>query len=352
MWIDNKLTVLLKISLPIIQAPMAGGATSPELVAAVSNAGALGSLAAGYLSPEQIKQSIKKIRQLTIRPFSVNLFVPHVHHATSIQIEQSRHAIELSCRELNFRIPPVTPPFVPAFKKQINVLLEEKIPIVSFTFGLPSQAVLKDFRQHNIPIMGTATTLKEAQWLEQQAVDVIVAQSKEAGGHRATFLGEAQEALTPLPDLLSSLAKYIQVPIIASGGIMNARNIVHAFELGADAVQMGTAFLCCHESQIHPLYKKLLLTSMPNQTVLTHVFSGKMARGLRNTFIQRMEPYQHTVVDYPIQHALTTPMRQEAQKQDRTEFMSLWAGENAYLCQSLPVKNLIYELQNELKTLL
>ncbi len=351
----NSLNMSLHISLPLIQAPMAGGATTPELVAAVSNAGALGSFAAGYLAADDMRKSIHRIRQLTNKPFAVNLFIPEKYYATAKQLEKSRDIIQTVCHELNLTISIPSPPYAPVFEEQLQVLLEEKIPIFSFTFGIPSTEWIEKFKMNRTTLMGTATTLEEAILLEKSGIDMIIAQGSEAGGHRGTFLGTAEEALHPLSALILLLQGQVHVPIIAAGGIMHANDIIAALTSGAAAVQMGTAFLCCAESGIHPLYKKALLNTSPNNTVLTRAFSGKSARGIRNQFVTRMQPYEQAhakdILDYPIQHALTIAMRKEAQRQNNIEFMSLWAGDAAHLCQSLPVAQLIAELSEEVSRL-
>ncbi len=351
-WPNKKITELLKITLPIIQAPMAGGATTPELVAAVSNAGGLGSLGAGYMTADEIKTTIKKIKSLTNKPFSVNLFIPEKYHATDEQIEQARKNVQTSCSELNFHVECIKPPYAPSFEEQMNVIVEEEVPIFSFTFGIPPNNWIEIFKKNAIILMGTATSLAEAKLLEENNIDIIVAQGSEAGGHRGTFLGKAENALTSVSSLVSLLIEHIKIPVIAAGGIMNAKGIIELLILGASAVQMGTAFLCCTESGIHPLYKKLLLSLSKDNTTLTRAFSGKLARGIANEFITKMQSHEKYILDYPIQNTLTRAMRQTAAKQNNTEFMSMWAGQAAYLCKTLPAAQLIEELNREVITLL
>lgn len=347
-WSDTKITTLLNVDLPIIQAPMAGGATTPELVAAVSNAGGLGSLGAGYMAPDEIRLAIKKIRALTHKPFAINLFIPENHQATNDEIDQARMVVQASCAELNVIIPSIKPPYAPSFEDQMSVILEEKIPIFSFTFGIPSSDWIKKCKDNNIILVGTATTLHEAKLLEQHHIDAIVAQGSEAGGHRGTFIGTAEDALMSLSSLTALLYENITVPIIAAGGIMNARAMADVLALGASAVQMGTVFLSCLESGIHPHYKKLLLNLTEGNTALTRAFSGKLARGITNEFMIRMQSHESSILDYPIQNALTQAMRKEACKQNKTGFMSLWAGQSAYLCKELSATQLVQTLNNEM----
>lgn len=335
------------IALPIIQAPMAGNATTPALVAAVSNAGGLGSLAAGYMQPEEMRTAIKKIKALTNKPFAINLFVPEQYHVTDEQIENARQAVQASCSELNFKIDLIKPPYAPDFSEQMQVVLEENIPIFSFTFGIPFEWI-EQLKNNQIVLLGTATHLKEAEQLEKAGIDYIIAQGKEAGGHRGTFIGNALDALTETNTLVSLFKQHIQTPIIAAGGIMNAHDIALALQAGAMAVQMGSAFLCCAESGIHPLYKELIQAIKHDTTALTNAFSGKFARGLQNKFTTRMKN-ETNVLPYPVQNALTTPMRKEANKQNNMDFVSMWAGQRAYLAKNISVQQLMQAIDDELR---
>lgn len=333
-------------TVPIIQAPMAGGATTPELVAAVSNAGGLGSLGAGYMTPDEIKKTIQAIRALTDKPFAVNLFIPETTQATDQQIKQMAQHIELCCRELHIEVPTISAPYLPTFDMQLQVIYEEKVPVFSFTFGIPDAVWIKKLKAHGTVLMGTATNLEEGLLLEKNKIDYIVAQGREAGGHRGTFIGEAEDALTPLSVLVSQLMSQVKTPIVAAGGIMDNQGIKTALSWGAVAVQMGTAFLSCEESGIHPSYKQALLTATHDQTALTRAFSGKLARGIHNVFMERMEVYQDEFLPYPIQHALTMPMRKESAKKQNINFMSLWAGQSMALCQSDTVAALMHRLMH------
>lgn len=338
------ITKKLGITFPIIQAPMAGGATTPELVAAVSNAGGLGSLGAGYMTAQDIKKAIVKIRSLTNKPFAVNLFIPTAHYATEEQIQKMCQLIEINCRELNLTMHAIKSPYVPSFEEQMKVVIDEKIPVFSFTFGTLDASFIAKLKNQGTILIGTATHHSEAIALEKNGVDCIVAQGSEAGGHRGTFIGKTEDALIDVASLTSQLIDCITIPVIAAGGIMLAKNITAALALGAAGVQMGTAFLSCHESGIHFKYKEALLQATQNDTLLTRVFSGRMARGLTNKFIARMQPYNNSILDYPIQNALTRIMRQEAAKQNNNDFMSMWAGQSAYLCKSYSVAELMKKL--------
>ena len=347
MWPTTRVSQTLKITFPIIQAPMAGGLTTPELVAAVSNAGGLGSLGAGYLSPADIHDAIKRIRQLTAKPFAVNLFIPNQYTVTPNQLQAACHAIDQSCSELSIHTDPIKPPYTYSFEDQLNVVLEEQVPIFSFTFGLLDLKWISLFKQINTVIIGTATTLAEACALEESGVDVIVAQGREAGGHRGTFMEKPEQVLIDLFHLVPQLADQIKVPIIAAGGIMDGQRIADALRLGAAGVQMGTAFLTSYESGADKHYKQALLSQQKDTTTLTRAFSGKLARGIENQFITRMRDKKAAIADYPIQNALTRSMRAKAKEAGNIEFMSLWAGQSAHLCKAMGAAEFMQSLTSE-----
>jgi nitronate monooxygenase len=234
---------------PITQAPLAGGITTPELVATVSNAGALGSLGAGYMTPHELRSAIKKIKSLTNKPFNINLFIPE---KTNLEYDLSpmKELLATLWQELSdtpFEISSFSPP---SFDKQVQVILEENIPIFSFTFGIPSPSLIELFKQQNILVCGTATTPEEAEQLEKVGVDAIVCQGQEAGGHRGNF--SSYDPLYSLATLLMLTREKVKTPLIAAGGIMNGKSSAATFLLGACAAQLRTAFLTTTESDASP----------------------------------------------------------------------------------------------------
>lgn len=335
------------IQYPIIQAPMAGGATTPALVAAVSNAGGLGSLGAGYMTAFDMREAIRKIRKLTNKVFAVNLFVPEEHDASKKQMQMACKDVEQACIELNLKIKSVLESYAPLFEEQMQVILEEKVPVFSFTFGLPDSTWIEKLKSNSTVLIGTATTLPEAYMLEENDIDIIVAQGSEAGGHRGTFLDKEEDALINLSDLIPELVKQTRTPIVAAGGIMNGSDIVKAAVLGAVGVQMGTAFLTCSESGIHQKYKDTLLAQEKDNTTLTRSFSGKLARGIRNKFIDRMNSTPDNILKYPIQNAVTKPMRSKAAEIGATDFMSMWAGQSVQGCREMGAAELVSQLMDE-----
>ncbi|WP_010274375.1 NAD(P)H-dependent flavin oxidoreductase [Paenibacillus senegalensis] len=338
---ETKLTRTLKIRYPIFQAPMAGGPTTPELVAAVSNAGGLGNLGAGYLTPEQLRSTVRKIRELTDKPFGVNLFVPEQPDGSEDAVVQMTDYLTTYRVQFGIAPNPSTPDFSESFEEQVQVLLEEKIPVFSFTFGIPPQDVIHAMKQLDTVVIGTATTVAEAELLEGAGVDAIVAQGYEAGGHRGTFLKEVSESLIGTIALVPQVADQVSIPVIASGGIMDGRGLVASLALGAGAVQMGTAFLVCPESGAHAMHKQKILTSSEDSTEITRAYSGKEARGIRTAFMSDMHQYPGQIPDYPIQNALTRDIRQAAAKANDPEYMSLWAGQGLRLANAQPAAAII-----------
>lgn len=353
LWQHSPLAKQLNISLPLIQAPMAGGATTAELIAAVSNAGGLGCLGAGYMSADQIKKTIDHIRQLTHQPFGVNLFIPESYQLDPAKAKKILEAINhIGKKTLGVTTVLPTAPYAPSFDAQIEVIIEEKIPVFSFTFGLLEKKYRDKLKQNQTLLVGTATSVQEAQALEAENIDVISAQSAEAGGHRGSFIGDplSPQSLMTNHQLISSLKHSLnqknKTPIIAAGGVMDSADIIDRLKLGADGVQMGTAFLTIKESGIHPAYKQALLNTKQDNTELTKLFSGKYARGIINQFITELDFVKNNCLDYPIQNALTQIIRNAAKQSNNSEFMSLWAGKSASKCQDISAAELITQLNH------
>lgn len=343
---QTQLTQKLEIQFPIIQAPMAGASSHPHLTASVSNAGALGSFGAGYLPGDQIRKVIQKIRKETDRPFNLNLFVPSDYNEDPLKKEASLTLMSSYFEGLG--LDPINPhDYAPSFEEQMAVVIEEKVPVFSFTFGIPESHYLEKLKANGTWMIGTATHLQEALELENRGVDFITLQGSEAGGHRGTFLGREEDALIPIRELAFEVKSKLATPCIAAGGIMEGRGIQEALEWGVCGVQMGTAFLTAKECPIHPKYREILLNQDQDNTALTRAFSGRLARSIRNRFLDEMEEWKDQIPDYPIQNALTQPLRQAAAQQNQPELMSLWAGQKAMLCQDKSVADLIEEWISE-----
>lgn len=344
-----KLAKLVGIEHSIIQAPMAGGTTTPELVAAVSNVGALGSLGAAYLTPEQIAAEIAGIRRLTSRPFCVNLFVPPPAPADDSWDPTAVLAF-LAAHYAALGLPPPEVPtsLTPDSEAQWAVVLAENVPVFSFTFGVPDPALISRFQAGGTRVLGTATTVAEARILADAGVDGVVAQGSEAGAHRATFSVGFEESLVGTMALVPQVVDAVDVPVIASGGIMDGRGIVAVEALGAAGVQLGTAFLTTHEAGTSAAYRNAVLRARDDETVITRAFSGRPARGILNAFIREMAaPDAPEPLPFPVQNALTGPMRRAAAQLGDADRLALWAGQGAPLARALGAGELVERLLEE-----
>ncbi|WP_106768792.1 NAD(P)H-dependent flavin oxidoreductase [Paenibacillus faecalis] len=328
---ESELTRVLNIRYPIFQAPMAGGPTTPDLIAAVSNAGGLGNLGAGYLTAQQIRTAIQEIRQQTDQPYGVNLFVPEQPTESDETIAQMTNHLNFYRQKLGIPQSPMIQKSSESFEEQVQVLLEERVPVFSFTMGIPSQDVIQAMKKRGTFVIGTATTVDEAIRLEAAGVEAIVAQGSEAGGHRGTFLKDIPQSLVGTMALVPQIVDHVSIPVIAAGGIMDGRGLIASVALGASAVQMGTAFLASPESGAHEAYKQKLLTAHEDSTDITQAYSGKAARGVLTTFMTDMQCYTGKIPAYPIQNAMTRDIRQAAAKANNPEYMSLWAGQGLRL---------------------
>ncbi len=344
--VQTVLTQRLGISHPIIQAPMAGGGDTAELVAAVGEAGGIGFIGAAYLTPAQIAERARAVRALTARPFGINLFAPLPQPsppdpAAAVARVAPYHA-ELGLAE----------PAAPAaatdeaagvhFAAQVAAALDSGAAAFSFTFGIPPAATLEAIRARGLLLIGTATTVEEAVAVERAGMEAVVAQGGEAGGHRGTFAGEAEAGLVGTMALVPQVADAVRLPVIASGGIMDGRGLAAALALGACAVQMGTAFLTCDEAGAPDAHKRAILAAREDQTRITRAFSGRPARGIVNRFMTEVP--EEAILPFPLQNALTRPLRTAAAQQGRAEFLSLWAGQGVRLARRQPAAALVARL--------
>lgn len=336
----------LGIDHPIILAPMAGSGGTPELVAAVSNAGALGSWGGAYSTPQQILDAAKQIRALTKKPFTLNLFAGGYEPQRQVDpapmlalIARVHAALALA--------PPILPPNPQnPFEDQLAAVIEARPAVFSFTFGIPSADALARLRKAGIRTSGTATTVEEGKKLEAAGVESIVAQGEEAGAHRGSFLVPFEQSMVPMRELTRGLVKAVSIPVIASGGIMDGRDIAEMLAAGAVAAQLGTAFLLCPECGAPAPYKQALMAARGDLTVMTRAFSGRPARGLRNKFIDMADGVP--ILPFRQQNDLTRPMRNEAGKQGIAGYISLWAGRGAARTRQMPAAELVETLVAEI----
>ena len=244
--------------------------------------------------------------------------------------------------------PPVLPP-VPSdpFPQQLEAVLQERPPVFSFTFGIPSAEQISQLKERGIAVVGTATTTEEARRLAQAGVDAIVAQGAEAGAHRGSFAAPFEDSMVPTQTLVRDICKQVSLPVIASGGIMDGRDVVAAMQLGAVAVQLGTAFLPCPESGAPEIYKRALLDAKTDTTVITRAFSGRPARGIVNTFIAMLDGKQHVILPFRQQNDLTRPMRNAAGAKGEAGYISLWAGQGVTRARAMPAAELVKTLVAE-----
>jgi nitronate monooxygenase len=333
-WNENRLTAKLGIEYPIIQGPL-GGLSSQKLTAAVSNFGGLGSFGAHGLAPEAIQDVIAQIRSLTSKPFAMNLWVSMEDEGARTSDEnafnRSLTPLAVHLAELGAP-PPAYQPYSPSrFEGQARVLLDERVPVFSFIYGIPPQEILEQCRAKHIVTIGTATTPDEAAALQDAGVDAIVASGFEAGGHRGSFLRSAEDSLTGTFSLVPQIADIADVPVIAAGGIGDARGVVAAMALGADAVQVGTAFLACEESGTSRLHRDALLGKHAGYTALTKGFTGRLARGMHNRLMEELNQNGTEILPYPLQRGVVRNLSIAAEAAGRLDLLPLWAGQSANL---------------------
>ena len=350
-WTQNRLTSRLGLRYPIIQGPL-GGLSSQRLTAAVSNYGGLGSFGAHGFKPEAIRNVIREIKALTTKPFAMNLWVSTEDDGALTSTEDDfRRSISPLARHIESvgGAKPSYQPYEPIrFEDQAQVLVDEGIAAFSFIYGIPSKSILDEFRRKGIALIGTATTVDEAIALEQAGVDVIAASGFEAGGHRGSFLRPSEDSLTGTMALVPQVVDAVKLPVVAAGGIGDARGIVAAFALGAEGVQMGTVFLACEESGANTLHRNALLSGQAKQTALTRGFTGRLARGIKNRLLDELNQRDTEILPYPLQRALVRNLSIPAEKAGKSELLPLWAGQSANLSRCTNVRVLLDELVTEI----
>lgn len=329
------------IELPIIQAPMAGVQGS-QLAIAVSKAGGLGSLPCATLSPEGTRAELKAIRAATDKPFNVNFFChtppqPDAEREAAWRATLAPYYEEFGVDAASIPAGPGRAPFTHAVA---DVLEEFRPPVVSFHFGLPANDLMARVKAMGSLIFASATTVDEAIWLEAHGADTIIAQGIEAGGHRGMFLSNDLKSQVGLFSLLPQIVDAVKVPVIAAGGIADARGVRAAMELGATAVQVGTAYLLCPEATTSPVHRAALRSQKSQYTAVTNIFTGRPARGIINRIMQEMGPINNTVPAFPLATSAIAPLRAKAESLGGDGFSPLWCGENARGCAEIPAAQL------------
>src|SRR5262249_48102875 len=348
MWPDRRLIDLFEIEHPIIQAPMAG-AMDAELAAEVSAAGALGSLPAGLLSPDALRQQFAKIRARTDKPVNVNFLCHTPPELNNAREMRWRDRLAPYYRELG--IDPAAPVPTSArspFDEALCAIVEEMRPgVVSFHFGLPEAALFKRVKAAGCVTLASATTVDEARRLEAQGVDAIVAQGYEAGGHRGMFLADDLTTQVGTFALVPQVVDAVKLPVIAAGGITDARGIAAAFALGAAGVQIGTAFLFSPESKISAPYRAALGMTRDDGTAVTNLMTGRPARGIMNRVMREIGPVNEIAPEFPLAAGALAPLRAKAEAQGSGDFTSMWAGQAASLGRVMPAAELVRTLAAE-----
>ncbi|CAN5664186.1 nitronate monooxygenase [soil metagenome] len=320
------------LPIPILQSPMVG-ASSPEMAVAVSKAGGLGAIGAGALAPADIEPAVAALRAATDKPFGVNLFINPVATPSADVIDASLQRLAPGDAELGATLPAQPNDYAPDFEGQFAALVRAAPAVASFTFSILTQAQVDALHAAGSFVVGTATTVAEARAWAAVGADGISAQGAEAGGHRGHFLAETQASLVGTMALVATIRAAVDIPVIAAGGIMDGRGVAAALALGADAVQMGTAFLLADQSAISAPWRGALETAGDDPTRLTRAFTGRHARGIENRFMAQMRGVEDDVPAYPVQNRLTQPLRAAATKAGQADLLSLWAGQGVRLAK-------------------
>lgn len=336
----------LGLRLPIIQGPMTG-ADSPALAAAVSAGGGLGSLGCGMRSPQAMREAAAAVRAATDRPFAMNLFVQSTPTPDATQVQAAMRLLAPLYAKFD-AIPVLPKQWCEDFAAQLDMLVELRPAVASFTFGILTADQVRRLHGAGCTVIGTATTVQEALAWESVGADAVCASGSEAGGHRGTFLGDYASSMIATLPLVRDCVQRLSVPVIAAGGIMDGAGIAAALALGAQAVQMGTAFLVCPESGIGAAYREALAGAQATDTRTTRTISGRPARGIVNAMMEALTPDEDAIVPYPVQNALTGPLRRLAAEKGDAQYLSLWAGQGVAQARPMPAAALLSLLAQEM----
>ncbi|MFI0448989.1 NAD(P)H-dependent flavin oxidoreductase [Actinomadura sp. 6N118] len=327
---------------PLVQAPMAGGGSTPTLVAAVSEAGVTGFLAAGYKSAARMREEIEETRKATSRPFGMNLFMPSHDRVDEAVVAAYRQRLVPEAERLGVELG-AAGDRSDDWDAKVADLLADPPAIVGFTFGCPEPEVLRAFREKGTITIVTVTSVAEARTATMAGASALCVQGKEAGGHSGTFTGAEG---TPLRELLPAVRQATDLPLLAAGGLATGTHVAEVLALGADAAQLGTAFLRCPESGASVVHKAALADPRFTETAMTRAFSGRSARGLVNRFMVEHSPF--APVAYPDVHYMTSPLRRAAAARGDADVVNLWAGESFRLATDAPAAEVAARLLSEL----
>jgi len=356
MWNKNRITELLGIEYPILQGPFGGGLSTVELTTTVSNLGGLGGFGAYTLSPQEIYDIHKEIQTKTDKPYNLNLWVndhdiideEHTKEQYQKAIETFKPYFDL----LDTDIPALPPSFESRFQNQLNVIFDIKPKVFSFMFGLMDENIIEDVHQQGTIVLGNATTLNEAIALEKTGVDIIVASGFESGGHRPSFLDQAELSTTGTFALIQLIKDHVKIPVVAAGGIANGRGIAGAFQLGAEAVQIGTAFLATEESGALPIHRAFLFSDAARSTTLTRAYTGRLGRGITTKISRDVLAATDKTLPFPLQTHFMGALRKAALEQKKNDLVFFWAGQIAPLLKHKKASTLMKSLIEEASELL
>ena len=351
MWYNTKATELLGIQYPILQGPFGGNLSSVELVATVSNMGGLGGYGAYTLSPQEIVDVDRQIKAATNKPYNINLWVSDTDAidgtVSDEQFEKTKTLFKPYFDEAGIDLPAKPATFKTRFENQVQVILDRRPKVFSFMFGVPSADILEQSRKRGIVTVGAATTLDEAIYLEHAGVDMIIASGFEAGGHRPSFLAPAEASTTGTFVLLQLIKEKVKVPVIAAGGIANGRGIAAALTLGADATQIGTAFLATDESNALPIHRQMLFSDAAKYTTLSRAFTGRLGRGITSRIAKDMLHKEAGLLPFPLQTTFIAPLRKAALEQEKWDMILFWGGQIAPILKHTKAAELMRALIEE-----
>ena len=334
--------------LPIIQAPMAGGITTASLVGAVSEAGGIGSFGFAYCSATEIENQLRNARKITKRPINANFFVfPEIDKNEETEFQKALRSLKDLPINFHTKNDSIQPPYNPSLKAQLKTIWREKPEVLTFHFGVPDEQIMTQAKSLGITVGVTVTNIRNAELAFRAGIDFFIAQGSEAGGHLGYFQDTDFETKMSSMKLLGLLKKKFNLPIISAGGIMDGFDIQKYLKSGAAGVQMGTAFLCCHEAGTSTTHKNYILEEKKRPTEFTRAFSGRWARSIQNEFTIRMKD-KH-ILPFPIQNTLTSKLRTIANANKNGEYLSLWAGKEFGRARALSVSDLLHELSLEMK---
>jgi nitronate monooxygenase len=350
MWNNTKVSQSLGIEYPILQGPFGGGLSSVELVATVSNMGGLGGYGAYTMKADEIHELDQKIRAATNKPYNLNLWVSDNDLVADTVGDDVYDTVKLQFKSYFDEVGvdfPQKPSFHTRFDNQVQVLLDIRPAVFSFVFGIPSPDILELCRKRGIKLVGAATTVDEAIALDNAGVDLIVASGFESGGHRPSFLDTAEQSLTGTFVLVQLIKEKVKVPVVAAGGIANGRGVAAALKLGADGVQVGTAFLACDESGALPEHRAALFSEAAKYTMLSRAFSGRLGRGLTTGVAKDLVGHEKNILPFPLQTTFMSTLRKAALEQKKHDLVLFWGGQIAPILKHKKASELMKSLIEE-----